>query len=86
MMEELKRGVRYGIPNRTENAKDISRLKWARELRGFSQTTLAQASGVNLSTIRGFECNHRDINMASAITVYKLATVLGVKMEELLDV
>lgn len=83
-MEEQKRGNRYGIPNKTDNAKDISRLKWARELNGFSQTTLAETSGVNLSTIRGFECNHRDINMASAITVYKLATALGVRMEELI--
>ena len=86
MMEETKRGRRYGRPNHTENAKSISKLKWVREMKGFSQTTLAAASGVNVRNIRAMECGQIDINKAYAATVYKLATVLGVTMEELLDV
>lgn len=77
---------KYGVPNRTENAKEVSKLKWARELKGFSQQSLADASGVNVRNIRAMECGQIDINKAYASTVYRLATVLGVKMEELLDV
>ena len=77
---------RYGRPNHTENAKEISKLKWVREMKGFSQTSLADATGVNVRNIRAMECGQIDINKAYASTVYKLATVLGVTMEELLDV
>lgn len=77
---------RYGRPNHTENAKEVSKLKWVREMKGFSQTSLADASGVNVRNIRAMECGQIDINKAYASTVYKLATVLGVTMEELLDV
>ncbi len=77
--------MRYGKPLQTANAKEISKLKWTREIKGFSQASLARASGVNARIIRAFECNERDINQAAAITVYKLASALGVKMEELLN-
>lgn len=76
---------RYGKPQHTENAKEISKLKWAREIKGFSQRTLAEASGVYVRQIQSFESGERDINNAAAITIYKLATVLGVKMEELIN-
>lgn len=76
----------YGVPQQTANAKAVSKLKWARELKGYSQQSLADATGVSVKTIRSFECGYRDINVASVATVYRLATVLGVKMEELIDV
>jgi len=77
--------MKYGTPLQTENAKAISRLKWVREMRGFSQQSLADASGVNVRNIRAFECGQIDINRAYAITVYRLATALGCKVEELLN-
>lgn len=83
-MEERK-SKRYGIPQHTENAYAISKLKWAREMKGFSQASLERASGVNARNIRAFERGEMDINKAAAITVYKLATALGVKMEELMN-
>ena len=86
MMEETKRGRKFGSPNHTENAIKISKLKWIREMRGYSQTSLASATGNSTRTIRAFESGYRNINLAEANTVYRLATVLGVKMEELLDV
>lgn len=87
-MEEKKSnaGRKYGVPQRTENAKSISKLKWVREMRGFSQNSLADLSGVSVRNIRAFEQGQIDINKAYASTVYKLATALNVKMEELLDV
>ena len=78
--------MKYGVPQKTENAKAISKLKWAREMRGYSQQSLADATGVNVRNIRAMECGQIDINKAYASTVYKLATALGVTMEELLDV
>lgn len=78
--------MKYGVPQQTENAKEISKLKWARELKGYSQQSLADATGVNVRNIRAMECGQIDINKAYASTVYKLATALGVTMEELLDV
>ena len=85
-MRETKRGRRYGTPNHTENAREVSKLKWARELKGYSQQSLADVTGVNVRNIRAMECGQIDINKAYASTVYKLATALGVTMEELLDV
>ena len=78
--------MKYGKPLQTENAKDISRLKWIREMKGYSQQSLADATGVNVRTIRAFESGQVDINKAYASNIYKLATVLGVRMEELLNI
>ena len=87
MMEQKKAsGRKYGVPQITANAKEISKLKWAREMRGYSQQSLADATGIHVRNIRAMESGRIDINRAYASTVYKLATVLGVKMEELLDV
>lgn len=77
--------MKYGVPRHTENAREISKLKWARELKGFSQASLSRASGVNARAIRAFESNERNINEAAAITVYRLATALGMKMEEIIN-
>ena len=85
-MNETPKSHRYGIPNRTENAYEISKLKWARELAGYSQNSLARASGVNARTIRAFERGEMDINKAAAETLYKLATTLGCRMEELMNI
>ena len=87
MAENGKRtgGRQYGVPMKTDNAYEVSKLKWLRELKGFSQASLADASGVNKRNIRGFERGEIDINKAAAITVYRLATALGVTMEQLID-
>ena len=69
-----------------EEIKTISKLKWARQMRGLSQSALAEKAGVPVRVIRSYEINYRDINGASALTVYRLATALDVKMEELLNI
>lgn len=63
-----------------------SKLKWTRELKGLSQRELAELSGVTKRMIECYEQGTRDINLASAAAVYKLATALGVPMESLLNV
>lgn len=78
-------GRTYGVPMHTENAYYISKLKWARENKGMSQAKLADISGVRLRQIQAYESNERPINAAAALTVYKLATALGCRIEELLN-
>lgn len=63
----------------------MTNLKAVRENKGISQTLLASLSGVNIKLIREFESRERDINTTPAVTVYKLAKVLGCHVEELLE-
>ena len=61
------------------------RLKRAREAAGLSQRALAEKAGVSVRMVQFYEQGLKDINRAAAMTVYKLARVLGVKMEDLLE-
>ena len=63
----------------------MSKLKEAREAYGISQSRLAQLSGVSLRTIQAYEAEARDLNLASGETLYRLASVLGLQIEALLD-
>lgn len=64
---------------------DSTKLGSARTAAGMSQSQLAAAAGVNLRTLQDYEQGRKSINGAAAITVYKLATALGVRMEALLE-
>jgi len=64
----------------------MSNLKNIRTQRGYSQKQLAELSGVNVRMIQFYEQGARDINIAQADTVYKLAQALECNMEELLEV
>lgn len=61
-------------------------LKQLREAAGLSQSQLAEASGVSIHAIHKYEREARDVSTASAMTVYKLATALGVRMETVMGV
>lgn len=63
----------------------MSKLKAAREAYGISQSRLAQLSGVSIRTIQAYEAEARDLNLASGETLYRLASVLGLPIEALLD-
>lgn len=63
----------------------MSNLKQIREANKMSQSQLANAAGVNRKMLQFYEQGIRDINKASAITVYKLATALNVSVEDLLN-
>lgn len=63
----------------------MTKLKKAREAAGLSRAELSEKSGVKITAIRDYEQNHKPINNAAAISVYKIAAVLNCKMEDLLE-
>ena len=60
-------------------------LKRIRSTYGCSQSELAKQSGVTLRSIQMYEQRNKDINKASAETIYRLARSLGCSMEDLLE-
>lgn len=60
-------------------------LKRIRTAYGCSQAELAKKSGVGLRSIQLYEQRQKDINKASAESLYKISKVLGCAMEDLLE-
>ena len=67
-----------------EHFKDTS-LKRIRTAYGCTQAELAKLSGVTLRSIQMYEQRHKDINKASAETLYNIAKVLGCSIEDLIE-
>ena len=63
----------------------VNPLQTYRVKAGLSQSQLADISGVSLRKIQAYEQRYKDINKCDAYSLYKLAIVLDVTMEELLD-
>lgn len=68
----------------------MSNLKNIREAAGLSQIRLAEISGVPVRSIRAYEAEaasaHKNINVAEARTVVKLAQALGCQVIDILEV
>lgn len=64
----------------------ISKLKLMRIKKGMKQSELSEVSGVPMKCIGNYEQLRRDINHARVDIVYRLATALECKIEELLDI
>ncbi len=62
-----------------------SNLKRLRALCGCTQAELAERSGVSLRSIQMYEQRNKDVNKASAETLYRMAKALGCGMENLLE-
>ena len=60
-------------------------LKRIRMSYGCTQAELAECSGVSLRSIQMYEQRNKDINKASAETVYRISKVLGCTMEDLIE-
>lgn len=60
-------------------------LKRIRTTYGFKQAELAERSGVSLRSIQMYEQRNKNVNKASADTIYKLSKVLGCSMEDLIE-
>ena len=60
-------------------------LKRIRTIYGFTQAELAERSSVSLRSIQMYEQRNKNINKASADTMYRLAKVLGCTMEDLIE-
>ena len=60
-------------------------LKRLRGSSGLSQSQLAGEAGVSLRSIQMYEQRNKDVNKAQAITLAKIARVLGCDVEDLLE-
>lgn len=60
-------------------------LKRIRTVYGCTQAELSEHSGVSLRSIQMYEQRNKNINKASADTLYRLAKVLGCAMEDLIE-
>ena len=60
-------------------------LKRIRTTYGFTQAELAERSGVSLRSIQMYEQRNKNINKASADTMYRFAKALGCTMEDLIE-
>jgi len=60
-------------------------LKRIREITGLSQSKLAEEADVSLRSIQMYEQRNKDINKAQAISVIKIARVLGCEAEDLME-
>ena len=67
-----------------EHFKDTN-LKRIRTAYGCTQSELAKHSGVSLRSIQMYEQRRKDINKASAETLYSIAKVLGCTIEDLIE-
>lgn len=64
---------------------DYMNLKRIRESKGITQRQLADASGVSLRMIQHYEQGFKDINMAAAVSVVRLADALGCDVHDILE-
>ena len=62
-----------------------TRLKTIRTTYGCTQAELAKRSGVSLRSIQMYEQRNKDINKASAETLYRISKALGCTIEDLLE-
>ena len=60
-------------------------LKRIRSSYGCTQAELAERSGVSLRSIQMYEQRNKDINKASAESLYRISKVLGCTIEDLLE-
>lgn len=61
------------------------KLATIRKEQNLSQSELSIKSGVNYQMIQKYEQGVKDINKASALTLYKISKVLNCKIEDLLE-
>lgn len=73
------------LNSRIKNKVKTTRLQQLRKNCGLSQKELAEKSGVNLRTLQQYELKTKDINKASASSVYALAKILNCEVEDLLE-
>ena len=62
-----------------------SRLKFMRELKGMTQASLAEKSGVSQRNIQAYEQGYKDINKAQVVTVLQLAEALDCDVYEIIN-
>ncbi len=73
------------LNNIIDNKNYETNLKIIRSGYGISQNELAKRSNVSLRSIQMYEQRKKDINKASALTLYSISLVLGCSIEDLLE-
>ncbi len=73
------------LNNIIDNKNYETNLKIIRSGYGISQNELAKRSNVSLRSIQMYEQRKKDINKASALTLYSISLVLGCNIEDLLE-
>lgn len=63
----------------------MTKLQTIRNSRGLSQSQLAKTSGVSIRMIQYWEQKAKNINMAAASTVLKLADALECEVRDLME-
>ena len=64
---------------------NVTNIQQRRHSASLSQSQLAEKADINLRTLQQYETGAKDINKASAITLYKIAKVLDCQIEDLLE-
>ncbi len=75
--------IEFEVLNNSHKAEQLTRL---RSYANLTQKMLAEKSGVSVRMIEHYEQGKKDINKASAETVYKLSQALGCSMEDLIKI
>ena len=70
--------------NALKNKKRNDSLINLRKEMGYSQTAIAQISGMSQRTYQNYESGERSMNNAPAEQLFKLSITLGIPMEDLL--
>ena len=73
------------VDSRMQECFPETNLKRIRTAYGITQAELAKRSSASLRSIQMYEQRKKDINKASADTLYRLAGVLGCAMEDLIE-
>lgn len=63
----------------------MTNLKRIRTDAGLTQSELADKADISLRTLQDYEQGRKPINQAAALTVYRLATTLNCKVEDILE-
>lgn len=64
----------------------MTNLKRIRKESKLTQKALSELSGVNIRLIQDYEQGHKDINVAVALSVYKLAEALNCSVGDILEI
>lgn len=77
--------VKANILTKDKGPKYKSKLKKYRIAMGFTQSELADLSGINIKSIASYEQFPERINKASVETIAKLADSLGCNLDDLIE-
>lgn len=73
------------IPKGDCKQRTETNLHRIRKKKGYTQKLLAKAAGIKQATLSRYERRSLDINKAEVLTVYRMASMLGCLVEDLIE-